>query len=137
MSNSEQSDRRLKVTLVLRDEKDDPSILDIVRVAIEDGLRPAVGTAAVTPTEPKEPSTSPERHSPLGENLETAACKSVEEALENVIKRFQTAGKEPAFDPAKWAEQLSKVWAVIRKAKAAGVPLSIGPNEALPLPPEE
>ncbi len=119
--------RRLKITLVLRDEKDDPSILDIVRRAIEDGLRT---TASGTLTTPKaEP---PERHSPVGEKLEDAAREAIEEALAKVIEQFQTAGKEPSFDSAKWAEQLSKVWAVIRKGKAAGVDLHITPSETPP-----
>jgi hypothetical protein len=36
---------------------------------------------------------------------------------------------------AQWAAQLSKVWSVIRKAKAAGVELHITPSE--PSPPVE
>ena len=127
MSESEQSGRRLKITLVPRDEKDDPSILDIVRVALEDGLRaPAANTATHTPAQPSE---QPERHSPVDEKLETAAREAIEEALEKVMERFRAEGKEPKFDPAKWAEQLSKVWEVIQKAKAAGVQLHVTPPE--------
>jgi hypothetical protein len=137
MSKSEQSGRRLKLTLVVRDEKDDPSILDIVRIAGEDGLRtPAIGPATPAQEEPKEQNQQPERHSPVDEKLETAAREAIGESLAKVIEQFQATGQEPKFDPAKWAEQLSKVWAVIHKAKAAGVQLHITPAESLP-PPEE
>src|SRR4051812_25314389 len=104
MSDSEQPRRRLKITLVPRDEKDDPSILDIVRVALEDGLRaPVINTTTPPPAQSSE---QPERHSPVGENLEDAARAAVEEALEKVMERFRAEGKEPKFDPAKWIEQL-------------------------------
>lgn len=129
MSESEQSGRRLKITLVPRDEKDDQSILDIVRVAIEDGLRtPAVGTATSAQEQSSE---QPERHS-VGENLEDRAREQIEEALAKVIERFQATGKEPAFDPVVWAEQLSKLWNVVARAKAAGVQLHITPPELPP-----
>ncbi len=130
MNEPEQPGRRFKVTLVVRDEKDDPSILDIVRVAIEDGLRtPAVGTTTSTQEQPNEQS---ERHSPVDEKLETAAREAVEQALDDVIEQFKAAGKEPKFDPATWVEKLSKVWAVIHKAKAAGVQLRVVPDDSAP-----
>lgn len=133
MSESERSGRRIKITLVPRDEKDDQSILDIVRVALEDGLRAsAVSTTASTP---KQSSEQPERHSPVGEKLESNAREAIEEALAKVIERFQASGQEPKFEPAKWNEQLSKVWAVVQKAKAAGVQLRVAPPE--PPPPVE
>ena len=128
MNNDPQS-RRLKVKLIVRDEKDDPSILDIVRVALEDGLRtPTIDTT----TSAQEPvSEQPERHSPVDENLETAAREAIEEGLAKVVERFQTEGKEPAFTPAKLAEQLTKVWGVVQKVKASGVQLRVVPNEPL------
>jgi hypothetical protein len=130
MNDSDCPGRRLKVTLVVRDEKDDPSILDIVRVAVEDGLRtPAIGSAAAEQPEPSKP---PEHHPPVDEKLETAAREAVEEALAKVIEQFQATGQEPSFDPAKWAEQLSKVWAVVRKAKAAGVDIRVTPGDPPP-----
>jgi hypothetical protein len=136
MSESEHSGRNLKLTLVVRDEKDDPSILDIVRVAFEDGLRaPTIGTAPTMQEEPKGSGEQPERHSPVDEKLESDAREAVEKTLDEVMQQFQAAGKEPKFDPAKWAEQLSKVRAVIRKAKAAGVQLHITPTD--PAPPAE
>src|SRR5687767_3383696 len=99
MSDSAQHDRRLRITLVPRDEKDDSSILDIVRVALEDGLRTPVISTTTTPSQPSE---QPERHSPVDEKLETAAREAIEEALEKVMERFRAEGKEPKFDPAKW-----------------------------------
>lgn len=128
MDDPDRPGRRLKVTLVVRDETDDPSILDIVRVAFEDGLRtPTIGSAV-------SEAGSPERHSPLlNETLEDQAREQIEEALAKVIEQFQAAGKEPKFEPAKWAAQLSKVWAVIHKAKAAGVQLHVStPGESPP-----
>ncbi len=123
MHDPNRSGRRLKVTLVLRDEKDDASILDIVRQA------PVMGT----PSAQETPKTSPECHPPVDESLETAAREAVEEGLAKVIEEFRAAGKAPSFDPAKWAEQLSKVWAAVRKAKAAGVELHITPHEPPPV----
>lgn len=123
MSNSEQIGRRLKFTLVVRDEKDDPSILDIVCVAVEDGQRtPMVGS---TPAQQSKPIRLTERHSPIDEKLETDAREAVEEALAKVIEQFQAAGKEPSFSPDKWIAQLSKVWSIIQKAKVAGVELRV------------
>src|SRR5262249_31552388 len=92
-----------------------------------DGLRtPAAGATISQP----QPSEQPERHSPVDEKLESDAREAVEEALAKVIERFQAAGQEPKFDPAKWAEQLSKLWAVVRKAKAAGVQLRVTPADS-------
>ena len=42
-----------------------------------------------------------------------------------MIEPSQVAG----IGPTKWIEQLSKVWAVIQKAKAAGVQLHVTPPE--------
>lgn len=122
--------QRHKLTLVTRDESDDPSILDIVRSAVEDSLHtPALGTATSVPL---EPTASPEHHPSVGEHLETAAREAVEKALAQVIEKFQATGKEPAFDPAAWAAQLSKVWDVVRRAKAAGVALRVMSDEPPP-----
>ncbi|HEV3386786.1 MAG TPA: hypothetical protein VG097_18360 [Gemmata sp.] len=130
MSTPDRSGRRIRCRLVLRDEKDDPSILDIVRQAIKDGLS---APASVTPTPlQEEPSKPEERHSPVDEKLETAAREAIEEALAKVIGEFQATGKEPSFDPAKWTEQLSKVWAIIHRAKAASVDLQITPSDSNP-----
>jgi hypothetical protein len=124
MNDSDQPTRRLKLTLVVRDETDDTSILNSVLRAIEDGLRaPTERTVTSASHDPLE------HHSPIDEQLETAAREAIEEALAKVIERFQPPGKEPAFDPAKWVEQLSEVWAVIHKAKAAGVQLHVAPPE--------
>jgi hypothetical protein len=128
MTHPDRSNRRLKLTLVPRDESDDPSILDIVRQAVEDGLRNSVLGTVVSPKDVSDAPPAP--HQPLGEHLETAAREAVERSLAKVIEEFQAAGKEPAFDPAKWAVQLSKVWAVVQKAKAAGVDLHISPDDA-------
>jgi hypothetical protein len=125
MDDSNPPGRRLKLTLVVRDEKDDHSILDIVRVALEDGLRsPAIGSPTSTQEKPSEPPDIVERN-PVGEMLETAAREVVEEALAKVIERFQAVGEEPSFGPANWAKHLSQLWAVADKAKAAGVQLHV------------
>jgi hypothetical protein len=128
MSDPDRPDRRLEFTLVARElEKVDPSILDAVRVAIEDGLRAATISAA--PSAPEQSPDPPERHA-LDENLETQARKQIENALDEVMRRFEQAGGEPKFDVARWVEQLLKVWTVIAKAKAAGVKLTIAPADA-------
>lgn len=130
MPDEDRPGRRLKFTLVVRDEKDDPSILDIVRRAIEDGLStPALG--ATLPAK-IEPASEPERHHPVDEKLETAAREAVEEALAKVIEEFEATGQEPKFDPTKWSEQLSRLWAVIRKGKEAGVELRLEPSDSPP-----
>jgi hypothetical protein len=133
MSTPDRTGRRIRCRLVLRDVKDDPSILDIVRKAIEDGLRVPTSVGSTSPQ--REPSEPEERHSPVDEELETVAREAIEESLAKVIEEFQAMGKEPSFDPAEWATQLSKVWAVIRKAKAASIDLQITPSPLSP-PPE-
>jgi hypothetical protein len=130
MSTPDRFGRRIRCRLVLRDEKDDPSILDIVRQGIKDGLS---APATLTPTPLHgDPSKPEDRHSPVDEKLETAAREAIEEALAKVIEEFQATGKMPSFDPSKWTEQLSKVWAIIRKAKAASVDLQITPSDTSP-----
>lgn len=125
MSESEKPGRRLRFTLVVRDEKDDPSILDMVSVAAEDGSR---GTKIFIATPIIEQTGNPaERHSPVSEELEDAARHAIEEVLAKV-----SVPADPHFGPAKWAERLSKLWAVIRTAQAAGVRIRITPTEPFP-----
>lgn len=129
MPDPDRPGRRFKVALAPRDESDDSSILDIVRKAIEDGLlTPAGGTM---PSVSEERKSLAERHA-VDEKLEVAAREAVEEVLAKMIEEFQAAGKEPAFDPAAWAAQLSKVWDVVRKAKATGVALRVMSDEPPP-----
>ncbi|MBY0457053.1 MAG: hypothetical protein K2V38_06935 [Gemmataceae bacterium] len=135
VSDIDPPERRIELTLVVRDETDDPSILNIVRVAFEDGLRgPMIGGGPV-PTEPP-PEPPPEPTEPLErvsntqlDELATRAREGVEEALAKVIERFEEKGQEPKFDPANWAEKLSRVWAVIARAKAAGLQLELIPDD--------
>ena len=112
--------KRLKFTLVVREDKDDPSILDIVRVAIEDGIRtPATGTIAVA-TDPPVSSQAPQRRIAHRDDLATEAREAIEKALAGV-----PTPTDPKFDPATWAAQLSKVWQVLQAGTAKGVKLTI------------
>lgn len=133
MSDPDRPGRRIRFTLGVRDETDDPSILNVVCRAIEDGLRPPPVVVSTFPASlaPALPSASEARFS-LHENLETEAREAVEEALERVIEVFRAKGQEPTFDPAKWTEQLSRLWAVIACGKASGVVLKVEPPDPPP-----
>jgi hypothetical protein len=132
MSDPNRPDRRLKFTLAVRDDNDDPSILDIVYRAVEDGLR-----TPFTETSPAPPETSePVRHGTLNEQLEDQAREEVERALAKVIEEFEATGQEPKFAMTNWAPQLSQVWQVIREAKQKGIQLKVQADDGLPLPEE-
>lgn len=119
--------KRLKFTLVVREDKDDPSILDIVRVAIEDGIRsPTTGTTAVA-TEPRVSSQAPLRRIAHRDDLATEAREAIEKALAGV-----PTPTDPKFDPAKWVEQLSKVWQVLQVGTVKGVKLTVKTDDITP-----
>ena len=115
--------RRLKFTLVLRDESDDSSIVDIVRVALEDGLRATTDFTLVT----QFGSTSSPRRIAHRDDLATDAREAIEKALAEI-----PTPTNPKFDPAKWAEQLSKVWQVLRAGTAKGVKLKVKTDRDIP-----
>ncbi|MBA4063475.1 MAG: hypothetical protein C0501_07135 [Isosphaera sp.] len=70
------------------------------------------------------------------DELATDAREAAEKALAKVVEEFEASGKEPKFDPAQWAEQLSKVWDVIRRMKARGIELELPQADPIP-PPDE
>ena len=113
----------MKFTLVLRDESDDSSIVDIVRVALEDGLRATTDFTLVT----QFGSTSSPRRIAHRDDLATDAREAIEKALAEI-----PTPTNPKFDPAKWAEQLSKVWQVLRAGTAKGVKLKVKTDRDIP-----
>ncbi|QEL14215.1 hypothetical protein [Limnoglobus roseus] len=131
MSDTSRPGRRLKVTLIPRNEADDESILRIVRQALEDGQRtPAIGTAVLAPSLVTEVESV--RRSPISEKIEENAREAIEDALGKVAEQAEKTGQPPKFDPAKWVEQLSKVWQVIRQSQEAGVKLTVAKEDPSP-----
>ncbi len=126
-SESNAQGKRLKFTLVVREDKDDPSILDIVRVAIEDGIRISKFDSIAVATEPPASSQAPQRRIPYRDDLATEAREAIEKTLAGV-----PTPTDPKFDPAKWAAQLSKVWQVLQAGTAKGKKLTVKTDDITP-----
>ena len=118
--------RRLKFTLVVRDDSDDPSILDIVRVAIEDGLQsPAFGKSPAD-SMAGSPMPTPQRMAHR-DDLATDAREAIERALADI-----PTPSDPKFDPAQWVRQLSTVWQNLQSGTGEGVRLTLESGNTAP-----